>query len=340
MKVVLGLSGGVDSIASAIILKNKGYEVIALYFDVVNDGDKDAEERARQAAFKLEIPYVYKNLSKEFDENIIKYFCNEYSLGRTPIPCIFCNPLIKWKVLYDYAKEIGAEYIASGHYAKIVKDGNIFYVSRAANLEKDQSYMLARLPQNILSMMLLPLGDIESKDKTREIAKALDFDFGSQKESQDICFIKHSYVEFLEEQGIETKEGNYVDTSGLTLAPTGKGYAAFTIGQRKGLGLSMGVPCYVTKIDSETGNITVSTNEQDLYREQVLIDNIFWTGPRLDGEYFAKLRYAAKMAKCQVINKGQYIILSFDEAQRAPAPGQAAVIYNNEDKVVGCGIIC
>jgi len=339
MKVVLGLSGGVDSAASAIILKSKGYEVIALYFDVTKEGDIDVKNRAKLLSEKLGIEFVYKNVAEDFEDKIIKYFCNEYQIGRTPIPCIFCNPLIKWAVLKAYADEIGAEYIASGHYARIVEKSSLFYVQKAVNEAKDQSYMLARLDQKILSKMILPLGEIESKDLVRNIVADLDYDFSIQKDSQDICFIPTNYLEFLENRGIKTKEGNFIYKSGEVIAPTSKGFSSFTIGQRKGLGIALGMPCYVTDINPDNGDITVSTNEQDLFKEQVLIDQITWVGERLDGIYSCKLRYAAKPAKCMVNQRGKYIILDFEEAQRGPTAGQAAVIYDN-DIVVGSGIIC
>ncbi len=332
------MSGGVDSCACAILLKEKGYEVTALYFDTTkNEGA--GKKRAEFAAQKLGINFIYKNLTEEFEEKIIQPFINEYKIGRTPIPCIFCNPLIKWAVLKQVADEIGAEYLATGHYARIEEKDGIYYVKKAFNERKDQSYMLARLGQDILSRAIFPLGEIESKEQTREIVSSLDLEFSKEKESQDICFIENNYVDFLADRNVTTIQGNYLDSEGKVLAPTEKGIHCFTIGQRKGLGIALGAPAYVTKINSDTGDITLSTNEADLFKDNVLIDNIVWNGARADGEFTVKLRYAAKPAKATITNRGKYAILSFDEPQRAPTPGQAAVIYFN-DFVVGCGIIC
>jgi len=337
-KVVLGLSGGVDSVASAILLKEKGYEVTALYFDVVK-GKEEERKRAEKAAQMLNIDFVYKDLSLEFNKKIIQDFCSEYQHGRTPNPCIYCNPLIKWKVLQNTADEIGAEYLASGHYARVKEINGIYYVQKAVNLAKDQSYMLSRLGQDILKRIIFPLGEIGDKELTRKIVSNLDMQISQGKDSQDICFINGSYIDYLNMFGISAKTVNFVDTNGKLIAKTDKPTFCFTIGQRKGLGIALGEPAFVTNIDSESGNVTLSTNEQDLFKEQVLIDNIVKTGPLEDGVYEAKLRYAANPAKCEVINRGKYVILSFDEPQRAPAPGQAAVIYDDEI-VVGCGIIC
>lgn len=337
-KVVLGLSGGVDSVASAILLKQKGYEVVALYFDVVK-GKDDERERAKKAAAMLNIPFVYKDLSKEFNAKIIQDFCTKYQNGRTPNPCIYCNPYIKWKVLKDTADEIGAKYLASGHYARIKEVDGIYYVQIAVNLAKDQSYMLSRLGQDILSRVIFPLGEIGDKELTRKIVQDLDLQISQGKDSQDICFISTNYVDYLEMVGIQSKQARFIGTDKKLIAQSDKPVHCFTIGQRKGLGIALGEPCFVTKIDSETGDVTLSTNEDDLMKEQVLINNVFKTGSLEDGKYTVKLRYAAQPAACEVINRGKYIMLSFDEPQRAPTPGQAAVIYS-DDMVVGCGIIC
>lgn len=337
-KVVLGLSGGVDSAAASILLKQKGYEVIALYFDVVK-GKEEERNKAEKLASLLNIQFIYKDLSHEFNKIIIQDFCTEYQNGRTPNPCIFCNPLIKWKVLKETADELGAKYISSGHYARIKEIDGIYYVQKAVNIAKDQSYMLSRLGQDILSRVIFPLGEIGDKQLTRKIVQDLDIETSQGKDSQDICFINNNYVDYLKMVGITAKTARFISSDKKLIQQSDKPIYCFTIGQRKGLGIALGSPCFVTKIDAQTGDVTLSTDENDLFKDQVLLNNVFKTSILNDGKYMVKLRYAGTPAECELINRGKYIILSFKMPQRAPTPGQAAVIYA-DDIVVGCGIIC
>ena len=217
-KVVLGLSGGVDSTTAALLLKEKGLEVIGFYFDVLGTNLKGAEAAA-QLAKKLDIDFVKMDVSEEFDQTVINNFCGEYLQGRTPNPCVICNPSIKFKKLLQVAEEKGAYYIATGHYARIFHDEerDLYFIRRGANQKKDQSYMLYRLGQNVLSRLILPLGEFDDKEKTRNIARSHNLPNAETADSQEICFIdeqKENYVSYIENRGLTAEKGNFVDSQG------------------------------------------------------------------------------------------------------------------------------
>lgn len=337
--VALGMSGGVDSCAAAILLKEKGFDIKALYFDVIKDNDSSSRRRAEAAAKALDIEFIYRDCSDEFEEKIISYFCNEYKCGRTPSPCVFCNPLIKFKLL----AELETDYIATGHYAGIAEKSGVYYVRKAADRLKDQSYMLARLPRDILSKTIFPLADISSKEETRRIVGELKLEAAESKDSQDICFISGSYKDFLACRGISSVKGNFIDKNGRILGPN-TGVANYTLGQRKGLGIALGEPAFVCSLNSVSGDICLTTQEKDLFRTEVLIRDIMLTDPDLllyKNQYglSCKLRYAAKAADCSIsMISDSRALLTFTDPQRAPTPGQLAVIYK-DDIVIGSGII-
>ncbi len=340
-KVILGLSGGVDSTAAALLLKEKGLDVIGLFLDMT--GDENTEMlKAQQAAKELEIPFVYKDASKEFSEKIVSDFLEEYSHGRTPNPCVICNPLIKFQSLLDVADEMEAPFIATGHYARTYFDQDLkaWFIRRGVNSKKDQSYILYRLPQSVLMRLIMPLGDIPHKEDVRALVREKDLSNAALRDSQEICFIGKgdNYISFLESKGIKSQPGNFIDEEGNILGPH-KGIIYYTIGQKKGLGGSFGRPMYVNRINTEDNTIVLSRDEQDLFKYRVVSkDNIFnipFEGLRVD----AKLRYAAKPAPAFIRpiedNKIEAI---FDEPQRAPTPGQSIVFYLG-DFVLGGGII-
>ena len=275
-KIVLGLSGGVDSTTAALLLKEQGFEVIGFYFDVL--GDNFAGERAAwKLAEKMGIPLHTMDVSCEFAEKVIDNFCSEYSLGRTPNPCVICNPAIKFKKLLEIADREGAYYIATGHYVGIMKDEatGIYYIRKGASEKKDQSYMLYRLGQDVLSRLLLPLGGIVCKEDTRRIARSYELPNAEASDSQEICFIDESvesYERFLFHRNAVGKKGNFIDQHGNVLGEH-RGISCYTVGQRKGLGIALGKPAFVTKIDAESGDITLGDN-----------DSLFWK--RLSGHLF------------------------------------------------------
>ena len=338
-KVLLGFSGGVDSSCAALILKNEGYEVHGLYFDVLAGGDVDARQRAEMTADAIGISLRTVNVSERFEGQVIRPFCKAYSEGKTPNPCIICNPALKFAVLKENADMIDAEYIATGHYANIQRLNNFYYVTKAVNLNKDQSYMLCRLDQDILMRLLLPLGTFESKDQIREMARSFSLPNSETKDSQDICFLPDDdYKSFLREKGIAAKSGNFVSEDGTVYGPH-CGHYCYTIGQRKGLGIALGKPAFVTGILSN-GDVLLGSNE-DLFRKNVYIENMHYCGLEAvkGGRFTAKLRYTKNEAECFLEPVADNCaILMFRDAQRAPTPGQEAVLYK-EGRIVACGTI-
>ena len=358
-KVVLGLSGGVDSTAAALLLQEKGYEVVGLYFDIQPEGSAckgqedglSGRERAEKVADQLGIGFIYKNVADLFDEIVIGNFCSEYKCGRTPNPCIVCNPAVKFKTLLDTADEVGAYHIATGHYADTYYDEEteLWYIKKAANEKKDQSYMLYRLSQDAISRLILPLNEIDDKEKVRELAREKALINADAKDSQEICFIEagDNYKDFLRWRGITASAGDFVDPEGNALG-THKGILDYTIGQRKGLGIALGKPAFVTRIDGENNQVVLGDNAELFKTEVVSSGNILLGYDLNDTPYedngmiegiTAKIRYAAKpaQAKLCILEDGR-INTVFKDAQRAPTPGQSIVFYDG-DLVIGGGFI-
>lgn len=356
-KVIVGLSGGVDSTAAALLLKERGYEPIGLYFNVLGDSCMNCKQRveegkkkAEKAAQQLGIRLIYKDLSKEFADTVIKDFSNEYANGRTPNPCIICNPNIKFKVLLDTAKEENAKWIASGHYAgtKYLADTDSWHITRALNEKKDQSYMLYRLNRETISRLILPLNDAMDKKQIRELVKESGIDNSKDKDSQEICFIDDGddYISFMKRLGISTPKGEFINSEGSVLGEH-QGIANYTIGQRKGLGIALGEPAFVTNIDAFSNKIKLGKNEE-LFKREVHFDGAFFSENLLEHtvtnlckpiEVRAKIRYAAKPAEAKLLLEDEgsgYAV--FDEAQRAATPGQSIVFYI-DNLVIGGGYI-
>lgn len=346
-KVLLGLSGGVDSTAAALLLKKQGLNVTGLYFDVHEKKEKSADS-AEAAANQLGIDFIYKNVYTEFSETVINNFCSEYIEGRTPNPCILCNPTIKFKTLVDEANRIGAYYIATGHYARIFfneKDG-CYYIRQAENLKKDQSYMLYRLSQDVLSRLILPLSEIENKEDTRELVRSEHISNSEQKDSQEICFISKdkSYIEYITERGYRAQNGKFIDKNGNFLGKH-TGLINYTIGQRKGLGITFGKPVFVTEVNHNNNTVTLGDNE-DLFKKTVISkDNrlVLPKGATPDiynnAHITAKIRYTSMpMAATLTVLENGRIETNFKERQRAVTPGQSIVFYQ-DDLVIGGGFI-
>ena len=340
-RVILGLSGGVDSTAAALLLKEKGLEVIGVFLDMTGNSKSDLQ-LAEKAAKELEIPFVYKDASKEFSENVLTSFKEEYSLGRTPNPCVICNPLVKFQLLLDVADEMNAAFIATGHYARTYYDEDlaVWFIRRGANESKDQSYTLYRLPQKAISRLIMPLGEIANKDDVRAMLSEKELSNADLRDSQEICFVGKgdNYIDYLEANGIKAIEGDFIDEEGNFLGKH-KGVIHYTLGQKKGLGDSFGRPMYVQRINKGDNTITLSENEEDLFEFIVQSkDNIFnldFEGLRVE----AKVRYAAKPAPAFIRSiDGNKIEAIFDEPQRAPSPGQSIVFYLG-DFVLGGGFI-
>lgn len=342
-KVILGLSGGVDSTTAALLLKEKGLEVTGYYFDVLGNNQKGKQE-AQEVADQLGIELISEDVSAEFNELIIGNFCSEYFKGRTPNPCVICNPWIKFKKLIEWADKIGAYYIATGHYARITHDesDDKYYVRRAANEKKDQSYMLYRLGQEVLSRLIFPLGEFYDKDEIRDIAREKQLQNAEKKDSQEICFIDptDNYVEYIQRTGLVSKPGKFIDKDGKVLGDH-KGIVNYTIGQRKGLGIALGKPAFVTKIDCKQNTITLGDNV-DLFNTEVYSKSFSFTA--YDAEHYngkkvlAKVRYAAPLAEATLEIKDGLLTAHFVDPQRAAAPGQSMVLYE-DDRVIGGGFI-
>lgn len=341
-KIVLGLSGGVDSTTAALALKNKGFEVIGFYFDVMDNNPNGLKE-AKAVADQLGIRLIHKNVSKDFEELVIGNFCSEYKKGRTPNPCIVCNPNIKFRELLKVADSEGAYYIATGHYAKIYHDENtnLYHVQMGKNIKKDQSYMLYRLGQEVLSRLIFPLGDAQDKEDIRQMARDNNMINSEKKDSQEICFIDptSSYIQYLKEKGISSKPGNFIDIEGNILGQH-QGITNYTIGQRKGLGIALGKPAFVTEINSENNTITLGDNEDLFSNEVVSVDNVFVDPNRTDySQISAKVRYTTLPTDCSIISTENGLCKTiFKDAVRAATPGQSIVFYHG-DLVVGGGFV-
>ena len=350
-KVVIGLSGGVDSSVAAALLLEKGYEVIGVTMRLWDSEDQEgsccsfsAADDAKIVADKLGIEHIVMDFRKEFDDKVISYFVDEYEKGRTPNPCIACNKHLKFDHLLKEAKLLGADYIATGHYAKVDfnEKAKRYELKMADNSAKDQTYALYNLTQEQLSHILMPLGELEDKAKTREIAEKYGLVTANKPDSQEICFIPdNDYAGFIKRRTKrDYPQGKFVDTDGNVLGEH-KGIIHYTVGQRKGLG-AFGKPMFVLKIDSENGNIVLGEKGTE-FSDSLLAERLnFISVEKAENnmKVFAKVRYSAKpaLAELFVIDEDSVKVV-FDTPQRAITPGQAVVFYSEDNSVIGGGII-
>jgi len=362
-RVVVAMSGGVDSSTAACLLKKEGYEVIGVSLKLFSQEEDEEFTRygfgccgiqgiddARNVAQEIGIPFYALNYEKEFEDKVIDYFSREYENGRTPNPCIVCNEKIKFGSLLKKAKSLGAKYLATGHYARIEYDNlsKRHLLKKGKDKEKDQSYFLFSLSQEQLSHCFFPLGDY-IKSEVRGLAKEFGLKVHNKPASQEICFINTNYHEFLKIRISSNKSqiksngfqpGPIVDTKGKVLGEHG-GIALYTVGQRKGIGAHK-KPFYVIAISKEKNTIIVG-EEKELYRDVLIAENINW----IDREKLlklikvkAKIRYKYPESEATIfpLIEGK-IKIRFAQPQRAITPGQAVVFYN-DDTVIGGGWIC
>ena len=354
-KVVVGMSGGVDSSVAAWLLKEQGYDVIGVTMQIWQDEDTEVQEAeggccglsavddARRVAMDLGIPYYVMNFKEEFRKNVMDYFVGEYVEGRTPNPCIACNRHVKWESLLRRSMAIGADYIATGHYAQIDRlPGGRYSLKTSVTAAKDQTYALYNLTQEQLSHTLMPVGSYH-KEEIRDMAKRLGLPVAHKPDSQEICFIPdHDYASFIEEYtGRELPPGNFVDLDGRVLGRH-RGITHYTVGQRKGLNLSMGRPVFVVEIRPETNEVVIGDNE-DVFTNVLRCDKLNWMA--VDGlhgkpmDVMAKIRYSHRGSPCTIREIGDDMVeCCFHEPVRAVTPGQAVVFYDG-DYVAGGGTI-
>ena len=349
------MSGGVDSSVAAALLQRQGYEVIGATMKLWNEtstGSADTErscctlsavEDARRVAQKLGIPHYVFNFQTAFAHDVIDYFTAEYLAGRTPNPCIACNRHLKFGALLQKARELEADFVATGHYAQIDSNGQNgkYRLLKGLDERKDQSYVLYHLDQHSLAHFLLPLGGL-TKPETRKLASEFGFAVANKPESQEICFIPdNDYRRFLQERvpGL-LQPGPFVSTTGQIMG-THKGFACYTVGQRKGLGIALGQPMFVSAIDPATNRVTIGP-EADIFSSRLTAHDVNWIAGGLPQEplkLMAKIRYSAQESPALLtpLPDGR-IEICFDAKQRAITPGQSVVLYEG-NCVLGGGII-
>jgi tRNA-specific 2-thiouridylase len=343
-KVAVALSGGGDSAAAALLLKEAAYEVIGIHMRLWDSPhSEDQAHRTETICRILDIPYRQVALQKEFESCVVDYFCQEYRQGRTPNPCVVCNQCIKFGLLLDKALSLGADYLATGHYARVEHSRDGHRLLKAADAGRDQSYFLYTLTQEKLGHVLFPLGEY-NRDEVKQMAKQAGLP-AAARSSQDICFIsRKNYATFLS-QRFSTLPGDVVDTRGRKLGQH-RGIAFYTIGQRHGLGLSStqvlsaGHPLYVIRIEPESNRIVLG-HEKELYSQKLAARKLNWISGKAPQEPVtakAKIRYKAKEAEAIVFPRNGSVDVHFAQPQKAVTPGQAIVLYNM-DEVLGGGII-
>ena len=351
-RVLIGMSGGIDSTAACLMLQEQGYEVVGVtmrVFDLPSQLNEQGEPRfiseAREVANRLGVEHHVADEREGFRDKIVQYFIDEYMQGRTPNPCVMCNPLFKFRVLTEWADHLDCAYIATGHYVQTVCENNHYYIVTGDDPQKDQSYFLWGLGQEVLSRCLFPLGGWKKSDVRQYL---IDKGFAlkaKEGESMEVCFIEGDYRDFLREHcpEIEDKvgQGKFVDSAGRTLG-THQGYPYYTIGQRKGLGIALGKPAYVLKLNPEKNTVMLG-DAQGLVTQYMLIEGL----KVVDEERFlseenlsVRIRYRSKSVPCSIVREvgDGRVFVRFDNEVSAVTPGQSAVFYVGNRLVGGAFI--
>ena len=353
-KVVVAMSGGVDSSVAALLLQRQGYEAVGVTMKLYSLDEADLPssyqgcctlddvEDARQVCRALGVPHYVLNVQREFETFVIDYFCAEYSKGRTPHPCIACNDKIKFNFLMTRAAVLEAQYVATGHYARIQRTSQGLVLKKGIDAAKDQSYVLFGMGQQELSHTLMPVGDYP-KDEIRRLALEAGMVNADKPDSQDICFIPlGDYKQFLKDR-LDQEPGDIVDMDGAVLGQH-QGIEFFTVGQRRGLGVNRGEPLYVIRVEPETRRVVVGPDSA-LYRNDMWVSKVNYTlgcppqgSPDIPVDITVKIRYKAEEAPAVLHPQGDGALVRFRQPQRAVTPGQAAVFYQG-DTLLGGGVI-
>ena len=356
--VLVAMSGGVDSAVALLKIIDMGYNAIGVtmklweYKQVGGNFLKDNNccavesiNNAKLVCERLGVPHYTIDFTEDFKEKVIDNFVDEYLAGRTPNPCIRCNTYVKWDTFIEQADKLGAKYIATGHYAVIKKQNNIYQIKRGKDKLKDQSYVLWGIPKETLSRTILPLGHLTKKE-VRKIARENSFENADTPESMEICFIPdNNYKRFIREyaenevEHLNNKEGKTLNEKGEKIG-INEGYINYTIGQRKGIGLSNPEPLYVKNINANNNSITVS-DKKSLFSKKCKISNINWLDTKLKFplDVLAQIRYNGAISKAMLSNNNNKILAEFNEPQLAITPGQSIVFYNDNQRLLGGGII-
>ena len=335
--VLVGLSGGVDSAVCCKLLKDEGYSVTACCC-IMSDAHLASVDGARTAAGELDVELVCVDVREEFKQTVIIPFMQSYSKGTTPNPCVVCNEKVKFNVLLKTAVQKGIRNIATGHYVKVESFNGIFVLEKAKDKKRDQSYMLYRLDQDVLSRLITPLGGYEKSD-VRRIASDCRLSCSQASDSEDVCFIPEgSFTDYMHQCGYFGKKGNFISPSGEILG-SHEGVEYYTAGQRKGLGLNLGQPAYVERI-LDSGDIKLAFSGGGYAKGVVLSDVVIneHFKEKLPGNLSVKIRYAAKPVDVKACGESDGLRLEFTCPQRFPAPGQSAVLYS-DDLLAAGGII-
>ena len=350
-KVVVAMSGGVDSSVAAALLKEQGYEVVGMMLRLWSEAGKEDTNRcctpqamslARRVAARLDIPFYVVDAKQIFHDTVVKYFLDGYARGETPNPCLVCNRQIRWTFLLGHALALGADFMATGHYARLNRRDGVFELRRAVDAAKDQSYILHVLTQEKLARAMFPVGE-HTKPAIRALAAGFGLPTATRHDSQDLCFLAgEDYREFLRRNAAQQMQAGPIMARDGAILGEHSGLANYTIGQRKGLGVTSGIPLYVLAKDAATNTLHVGPREE-LGSRELIAEDVNWTSGRRPQSPFragVKIRYTAKEAPAEVheLDHGGRVRVRFDTPQRDITPGQAAVFYDG-DLLLGGGII-